>query len=589
MINIYFFFYTYMLFFSVLYYVSWYFLNINFHRPVLISEKYYFEKKLYTNTTHINIFKDNQVYVYDNKEYTKLNSARYFINLNNKDFFINKLESKKYNLDILILNQNPPTLYSEYYYFIYLLIFIHILYIIQTKSKVDEKYIQIYKPNKENKTYLDNVIGLKQQKIEIEELIEFIKNKKKYIEIGSKIPKGCLFYGEPGTGKTLMVKAIANECNIPFIYTSGSEFNQKYIGMGSKKIKKIFEYARVNQPCILFIDEIDALVRKRENCSSSSQNEKDDTLNQFLVELDGFTENQSILVIGATNRIDVLDKAVLRPGRFDRKIKFDLPEKIDRQHIFEYYLNKMKVKNTKTLIYFLAENTYGFSGADICNICNEAGILAVRNKHNEIKKIDFQNAIDRITIGYEKKQIILSPKEKTIVAYHESGHTIASYLLENTSPPIRVSIIPRSNASLGFSQSKPKEQFLITYKQIEDQISVLLAGRITEEIFFPDDITNGASDDLKKANQLAYMYVTQYGFDKDVVPDFYLDQDYEYYSEITKKHIDTQTRNLIKQSRNNIVSILQKNKKNIKKLAKLLLDKETIQHEQLNTFFETNF
>ena len=579
-----------MFFISISYYILWCLLNIYYHTPEIISEKYYFNNQLYKNTTHINIFQDNQAYIYNNFDYNNdINSAIYSINLVNKEFFINHLEFKNYNNDILILNQTPPTLYTEYYYLFYILGIFYIQNIMNHFIKLDNKHIQIYTPRKQNKTYLDSVIGLKQQKIEIEELIDFIKNKNKFNNIGSTIPKGCLFYGEPGTGKTLMAKAIANECNIPFIYASGSEFNQIYVGMGSKKIKKLFDYARQNQPCILFIDEIDALVRKRGNDSSSVQNEKDNTLNQFLVELDGFVENQSILVIGATNRIDVLDKAVLRPGRFDRKIKFDLPEKIDRKDIFEYYLNKMKVKNTKSLLQFLSENTYGFSGADIYNICNEAGIVAVRNKHTEIKKIDFQNAIDRITIGYEKKQIILSPKEKTIVAYHEAGHTIASYLLENTQPPIRVSIIPRSNASLGFSQSKPKEQFLITYQEIKDQISVLLAGRICEEIFYPDDITNGASDDLKKANQLAYLYINQYGLDNDVIPDFYLNQDYQYYSEITKKHIDTQTRNLIKECRDTIYQLLKENKKKIKKLAKLLLDKETIEIEQLDQFFNEYF
>jgi len=579
-----------MFFISISYYILWCLLNIYYHTPEIISEKYYFNNQLYKNTTHINIFQDNQAYIYNNFDYNNdINSAIYSINLVNKEFFINHLEFKNYNNDILILNQTPPTLYTEYYYLFYILGIFYIQNIMNHFIKLDNKHIQIYTPRKQNKTYLDSVIGLKQQKIEIEELIDFIKNKNKFNNIGSTIPKGCLFYGEPGTGKTLMAKAIANECNIPFIYASGSEFNQIYVGMGSKKIKKLFDYARQNQPCILFIDEIDALVRKRGNDSSSVQNEKDNTLNQFLVELDGFVENQSILVIGATNRIDVLDKAVLRPGRFDRKIKFDLPEKIDRKDIFEYYLNKMKVKNTKSLLQFLSENTYGFSGADIYNICNEAGIVAVRNKHTEIKKIDFQNAIDRITIGYEKKQIILSPKEKTIVAYHEAGHTIASYLLENTQPPIRVSIIPRSNASLGFSQSKPKEQFLITYQEIKDQISVLLAGRICEELFYPDDITNGASDDLKKANQLAYLYINQYGLDNDVIPDFYLNQDYQYYSEITKKHIDTQTRNLIKECRDTIYQLLKENKKKIKKLAKLLLDKETIEIEQLDQFFNEYF
>ena len=579
-----------MFFISISYYILWCLFNIYYHTPEIISEKYYFNNQLYKNTTHINIFQDNQAYIYNNFDYNNdINSAIYSINLVNKEFFINHLEFKNYNNDILILNQTPPTLYTEYYYLFYILGIFYIQNIMNHFIKLDNKHIQIYTPRKQNKTYLDSVIGLKQQKIEIEELIDFIKNKNKFNNIGSTIPKGCLFYGEPGTGKTLMAKAIANECNIPFIYASGSEFNQIYVGMGSKKIKKLFDYARQNQPCILFIDEIDALVRKRGNDSSSVQNEKDNTLNQFLVELDGFVENQSILVIGATNRIDVLDKAVLRPGRFDRKIKFDLPEKIDRKDIFEYYLNKMKVKNTKSLLQFLAENTYGFSGADIYNICNEAGIVAVRNKHTEIKKIDFQNAIDRITIGYEKKQIILSPKEKTIVAYHEAGHTIASYLLENTQPPIRVSIIPRSNASLGFSQSKPKEQFLITYQEIKDQISVLLAGRICEELFYPDDITNGASDDLKKANQLAYLYINQYGLDNDVIPDFYLNQDYQYYSEITKKHIDTQTRNLIKECRDTIYQLLKENKKKIKKLAKLLLDKETIEIEQLDQFFNEYF
>ena len=547
--------------------------------PGIITEKYLFTDKL-SNITDILLYSNNAVYIYQND----MTLPNFYFDTYDKHKFIDKLDLLGYQEKLTYINGNPFNIFDYLYLIIFLMLYV-------TYNRTVSKYTeinQIHNINYKVSTKLDDVAGLESNKRDILEVIDFFKNKDKYLQIGSKMPKGILFYGPSGTGKTLLAKAIAGECGISFIYMSGSEFNQLYIGVGSSRVRNLFENAKKNSPCIIFIDEIDALGRKRSSNGVSNDSEKENTLNQFLVELDGFKENTNIITIGATNRIDMLDEALLRPGRFDRKVRFDLPEIKDREKIFNLYLKKMKIRgNLREMKIYFSKMTIGLTSADISNICNEAGILAVRNKEEYIDRKNIEEAIDIIMLGKEKKDFILKEKEREIVAYHEAGHTIISYILENASNPIRVSIIPRGKAALGFSQSEIPDNKLMTQNQILDQICVLLGGRVAEEIFFPDSITTGASDDIEKLTNFAYNYVTTFGMDENL-PNFYLNKNYNNYSEKIKELVDISVQEIINKSYLKVKNIITTHKKIIEVLARELLEKETLEGRELQDLIKSN-
>jgi AFG3 family protein len=360
----------------------------------------------------------------------------------------------------------------------------------------------------------NDVAGLDEAKVEVMEIVDFLKNPKKYTALGGKIPKGALLIGPPGTGKTLLAKAMAGEAQVPFFSMSGSDFVELFVGVGASRVRDLFKQAREKAPCIIFIDEIDAIGRARGKNAIMSNDERESTLNQLLVEMDGFSGETGIIVLAATNRPDVLDTALLRPGRFDRQISIDKPDLKGREHIFKVHLKPIKI-STKVDIHKLAEQTPGFAGADIANICNEAALIAARKGKEHVEMEDFQDAVDRVIGGLEKKNKIISPEEKKIIAYHEAGHAICGWYLEHAYPLLKVTIVPRGVAALGYAQYTPKEQYLYNTDQLFDQICMSLGGRASEELNF-HKISTGAQNDLQQITRMAYAMVTVYGMNEKV-------------------------------------------------------------------------
>src|SRR4029078_12365845 len=366
---------------------------------------------------------------------------------------------------------------------------------------------------KVNITFAD-VAGLDEAKVEVMEIVDFLKSPKKYTALGGKIPKGALLVGPPGTGKTLLAKAMAGEAQVPFFSMSGSDFVELFVGVGASRVRDLFKQAREKSPCIIFIDEIDAIGRARGKNAIMSNDERESTLNQLLVEMDGFSGETGIIVLAATNRPDVLDTALLRPGRFDRQISIDKPDVKGREAIFKVHLKPIKVSE-KVDIHTLAEQTPGFAGADIANVCNEAALIAARKNKSAVDMSDFQDAIDRVIGGLEKKNKIILPEEKEIIAYHEAGHAICGWFLEHAYPLLKVTIVPRGTAALGYAQYTPKEQYLYNTDQLIDQICMTLRGRASENIFF-GKISTGARNDLQQITKTAYSMVTVYGMTEKV-------------------------------------------------------------------------
>jgi len=430
------------------------------------------------------------------------------------------------------------------------------------------------------KITFEDVAGLDEAKQEVEEVVDFLRNPNKYTELGGKIPKGVLLVGPPGTGKTLLAKAVAGEAGVPFFSLSGSDFVEMFVGVGAARVRDLFKQAKEKAPCIIFIDEIDAIGRSRGGGRQPGSNdERENTLNSLLVEMDGFSTDAGVIILGATNRPDVLDSALMRPGRFDRQISIDKPDIKGREAIFKVHLEPLKTA-AEIDARKLAAQTPGFAGAEIANVCNEAALIAARENKKEIGMIDFENAIDRVIGGLEKKNKIISPEEKKIVAYHEAGHAVAGWFLEHADPLVKVSIVPRGVASLGYAQYLPKEQFLYTIEQLTDEMCMALGGRAAEEIIF-GKISTGALSDLERITKMAYSMVSIYGMNPKIGNvSFYDAQRSEYagkpYSEATAQIIDEEVKEMIDRAYIFTKELLSKHQHHLEVIAQELLKKEVL-------------
>ena len=439
-----------------------------------------------------------------------------------------------------------------------------------------------------NVTFKD-VAGLEEAKEEITEIVDFLKAPRKYTKLGGKIPRGAMLVGPPGTGKTLLAKAVAGEAKVPFFSLSGSDFVEMFVGVGASRVRDLFKQAKEKSPSIIFIDEIDAIGRARgKNAMTGSNDERENTLNQLLTEMDGFGTNSGVIVMAATNRADVLDKALTRAGRFDRQIFVDLPDLVERKQIFDVHLKPIKLSKNID-VNFLARQTPGFSGADIANVCNEAALIAARKSKKQVEKQDFLDAVDRIIGGLEKKSKIISPNEKKTIAYHEAGHATVSWMLQYASPLVKVTIVPRGK-SLGAAWYLPEERQLTTTEQMLDEICSAMGGRAAEEVFFKK-ISTGALSDLEKVTKMTYAMVSMYGLSKKVGNISYYDSSGQQsgftkpYSEERAQLIDTEVSKILEEQYQRAKKVLIKYKKKVEKLGAALLEKEVIFKADLEKIF----
>ena len=454
---------------------------------------------------------------------------------------------------------------------------------------VGKSKAQLFDKDGTNKVTFKDVAGLAEAKQEVEEIVSFLKNPKKYTELGGKIPKGALLVGPPGTGKTLLAKAVAGEANVPFFSLSGSDFVEMFVGVGASRVRDLFRQAKEKAPCIVFIDEIDAVGRARgKNANMNANDERENTLNQLLTEMDGFGSNSGVIILAATNRADILDKALLRAGRFDRQIHVELPDLNERKEIFAVHLRPIKT-GTDVDTDFLARQTPGFSGADIANVCNEAALIAARNDKKSVLKEDFMSAVDRIVGGLEKRSKIMTERERKSIAYHEAGHASLSWLLEHANPLVKVTIVPRGKA-LGAAWYLPEERQITTREQLLDEICATLGGRAAEDLFF-NEISTGASNDLERVTKQAYAMVVYFGMSEKLPNLNYYDssgQDWGFtkpYSEETAKLIDEEVQRIVNEQYARAKRILSENAGKHNQLADLLLKSEVIYSENVETLF----
>ncbi len=449
---------------------------------------------------------------------------------------------------------------------------------------------QMFDKDSQVKVTFKDVAGLEEAKVEIMEIVDFLKNPGKYRDLGGKIPKGALLVGPPGTGKTLLAKAVAGEANVPFFSISGSDFVEMFVGVGASRVRDLFRQAKEKAPCIVFIDEIDAIGRARsKNAGFSSNDERENTLNQLLTEMDGFGTDAGVIVLAATNRADILDKALLRAGRFDRQINVELPDLKERREIFDVHLKNLKLDPALDRD-FLARQTPGFSGADIANVCNEAALIAARNNKTQVEKEDFLSAVDRIVGGLERRNKIITPEEKRTIAYHEAGHATVSWVLEHANPLIKVTIIPRGKA-LGAAWYLPEERQITTREQMLDEMAAILGGRASELMNF-GKVSTGALNDLERVTKQAYAMVAYYGMSDEVGNRSFYDSTGQSdmaltkpYSEETAREIDLEVKKLIDGAFRRAAQTLETHRDGLTKLAELLLEKEVIFAEDLERIF----
>jgi cell division protease FtsH len=453
---------------------------------------------------------------------------------------------------------------------------------------VGKSQAKLFDKDNNTKVTFKDVAGLEEAKVEVMEIVDFLKNPAKYTALGGKIPKGALLVGPPGTGKTLLAKAVAGEANVPFFSISGSDFVEMFVGVGASRVRDLFKQAKEKAPCIVFIDEIDAVGRARgKNTGFSSNDERENTLNQLLTEMDGFGTNSGVIILAATNRADILDKALMRAGRFDRQIYVDLPELKEREEVFKVHLAKLKLDPDLDTS-FLSKQTPGFSGADIANVCNEAALIAARHNKQSIGKQDFLDAIDRIVGGLEKRSKIIPPHEKKTIAFHEAGHATVSWLLPNANPLLKVTIIPRGKA-LGAAWYLPEERQITTKEQMMDEMAATIGGRVAEEII-NGRISTGALSDLEKLTKQAYAMVSYFGMSEKVGHVSFYDSSDGYgfnkpYSEKTAELIDKEAKELIDAAHAKATEVLKANMEGFTKLANLLLEREVIFSDDLENIF----
>ncbi len=447
----------------------------------------------------------------------------------------------------------------------------------------------LYDEQSDNKLTFNNVAGHAEAKEEVEEVVEFLKNPEKFTKLGGNIPKGVLLVGPPGTGKTLMAKATAGEANVPFFSLSGSDFVEMFVGVGAARVRDLFKEAKEKAPCIIFIDEMDAIGRSRgKNQSTGSNDERENTLNQLLSEMDGFNTDKGVIIMAASNRPDVLDSALLRPGRFDRQILIDKPDLQGRLAVLKVHTNKLKIAEGVDLE-LLASQTPGFAGAELANVCNEAALLAARRNKDLIDMTDFQDAVERVVAGLEKKNKIISPDERQIIAYHESGHAVVGWFLKYTDPVLKVSIIPRGFAALGYTLQTPLEdRFLMTKEELNDKICALLGGRVAEEIIF-GKISTGAQNDLERITKMAFAMVAQYGMSDEIGNISYFDSESsdggygltKKYSNDTTWVIDKAVKRIVDENYKRTWDLLMEKKNELENMARMLLEKEVLNQNEL--------
>ena len=532
------------------------------------------------------------------------NTPMYFYDFGDLQNFEKELEESKtvYELDFDSANVEKTNFLEQIFVYLPFIFLIGLwIYFMRRMSgggsggggqifSIGKSKAKLFDQDQKVKTSFKDVAGLEGAKEEVQEIVDFLKSPEKYTSLGGKIPKGALLVGPPGTGKTLLAKAVAGEANVPFFSLSGSDFVEMFVGVGASRVRDLFKQAQQKAPAIIFIDEIDAVGRSRGKSNMTGGNdERENTLNQLLTEMDGFGTDTNVIVIAATNRADVLDKALLRAGRFDRQIYVDLPDLKERAEIFQVHLKPLKLHKGVD-VEFLSQQTPGFSGADIANLCNEAALIAARNSKKSVHHQDFLDAVDRIVGGLEKKNKLISPKEKKTIAYHEAGHATASWMLEHAAPLVKVTIVPRGQ-SLGAAWYLPEERQIVQAEQMLDEMCATLAGRAAEKLIF-NKISTGALNDLEKVMRQARAIVTVYGLNDKIGNLTYYDssgqQDYNFtkpYSEETAQIIDKEISNLVEEQYQRAIKILTENKEKLATLAEHLLEKEVIFKKDLETIF----
>ena len=578
--------------------------EINFSKFQEMAEKGHVETITYVKNTglaEVNLKRDA---INNNEEYSKFRSQSIF-NKSSLNYTFNAPPNEEFYKELKEINNKLPIdkqfniafgMQEDYSWLTSLLFFVGIIalwfFIMRRMSgggsgggggggqifNIGKSKAKLFEKGKNVDVSFKDVAGLEGAKEEIQEIVDFLKNPKKYTALGAKIPKGALLVGLPGTGKTLLAKAVAGEAKVPFFSMSGSDFVEMFVGVGASRVRDLFKQAKEKAPCIIFIDEIDAIGKARgNNPNMGSNDERENTLNQLLTEMDGFGTNSGVIILAATNRADILDKALMRAGRFDRQIHVDMPDLNERREIFEVHLKPLKLEKGFD-IEFMAKQTPGFSGADIANLCNEAALIAARKKKNVVEKQDFLDAVDRLIGGLEKKNKLITQSEKEKIAYHEAGHATVSWLTEFASPLIKVTIVPRGK-SLGAAWYLPEERQLTTTNHMLDEMCATMGGRAAEKVIF-GEISTGALSDLEKATKQAYAMVSVYGLNEKLGNiSFYNSQDNGFtkpYSESTAQTIDEEVSKLIESQYTRAQKILTENKDKLAQIAELLLEKEVI-------------